>query len=485
MKLLNKWVGMLYIYSSDSITNAIQNGLQLANSRRIEIEKAEQFRTILENAQEGILTVNSENTTCIHVNPRALELLNVKKESLIGQPLGMFWPTDNAMQSLRTGEQNLNTLESVSNREIIANYIPVLVDNKAESLVITFQDIDSVQKAEQKIRKKIYSHGNNSYYKFSDIIGSSDVIRDTINIARLFSKSDSTVLITGESGSGKELFAQSIHAESQRQTKPFVAINCGALPEDLLESELFGYEEGAFTGAKRGGQPGLFEIAHKGTLFLDEIGEISNKMQTRLLRVLQEKKIRRVGGRELIPVDVRILAATNRNLKEMVEEGCFRQDLYFRLNVLHLFVPPLRHRKEDISSFVNHFCKRNNALRYIEIINNMLQQMYEYNWPGNVRELENIIERIIVVLRDGNNTYNNEVLCDIVFSDIFPGSTNQIRDKKVDISVPQKSSFNHIKKIAEKEIIQQTLKTYKGNKSKAARYLGISRSTLYKKLNFE
>jgi len=299
--------------------------------------------------------------------------------------------------------------------------------------------------------------------QYDEIIGKSDAMQDVFDLITRVAPTDSTVLITGESGTGKELVAQAIHGNSKCCYMPFIAVNCGALPETLLESELFGYEKGAFTGAEHT-KKGRFEMADKGTLFLDEIGDISLKTQVDLLRVLQEKQFRRVGGQELITVDVRILAATNRDLVKGIEENRFREDLYYRLNVISIHLPPLRERKEDISllatSFVRRYCLEMNKEER-NISPSALNALMAYNWPGNVRELENVIERALVI-----GTGKEIRTEDLPFSQGAPGP--EILPKSL--------------KLMEKFHIENILNDNEWNISRSARELDIDRQTLYNKI---
>ncbi|WP_052947953.1 sigma-54-dependent Fis family transcriptional regulator [Aneurinibacillus tyrosinisolvens] len=480
----------IYIYSNDSVSNALENGWQLALGRRTEIEKAEQFRIILEHSQEGIIAIN-DNNICSMVNTQAEKMLNLSRDYFMHKSIDEFWPVGTLKSCLETGDSRLQVIEKVNQRKFLVDYIPTLVNERVSGVIVSFQDIAIVQKAEQKIRKDLHKKGHIARHDFSDIVGKSKTIHNAVTLAKVFSKNESTVLITGESGSGKELFAQSIHKESLRRLNPFVAINCAALPESLLESELFGYEDGAFTGAKKGGREGLFEAAHKGTIFLDEIGEISLDMQARLLRVLQEKEMRRVGGQDLIHVDVRIIAATNRELKKMVEEGGFRQDLYYRLNVLHLSIPPLRERIEDLEHLANYFCIKHQASELFQKISNVIKnKLSGYHWPGNVRELENIIERLIVIFQNQKEEHH-ELLNQNIFQDLLVKEKNNkygyhsildegIRD--TGLLNTGRHNFEEQKKLAEKEMILKVLKQCNGNKSEAARFLGMSRSTFWRKL---
>ena len=301
-------------------------------------------------------------------------------------------------------------------------------------------------------------------YQYDEIIGKSEVMQEIFDLIDRVAPSDSTVLITGESGTGKELIAQALHGNSNRCFMPFVAINCGSLPDSLLESELFGYEKGAFTGADHT-KRGRFEMAQGGTILLDEIGDISLKTQVDLLRVLQQKEITRLGGESTIDVDVRILAATNRDLSAFIKKGDFREDLFYRLNVISIHVPPLRERKEDIPLLANAFIKQQCMEMNKEIVkisSGVLRQLMDYHWPGNVRELENIIERALVI---GSGKE--------IMSDDLPFS-------RKDISAPDSPKSL---KMMEKAHIIKILEQAKWNISKAARELDIDRQTLYNKMN--
>lgn len=299
--------------------------------------------------------------------------------------------------------------------------------------------------------------------EYDEIVGKSDVMQKIYDLISQVAPTDSTVLITGESGTGKELIAQAIHGNSQRCYMPFIAVSCGALPDSLLESELFGYEKGAFTGADYT-KKGRFELADKGTLFLDEIGDISLKTQVDLLRVLQQKEFRRLGGQEEMKVDVRILAATNQDLKKAISENRFREDLFYRLNVISIHVPPLRERREDIpllaKAFIRRYCLELNK-EPVQISPSAMQLLMDYNWPGNVRELENVIERALVIGRG----------IEIVTDDL-PFSRKELGTEALPKSL----------KLMEKMHIKKILEEMGWNISKAARVLEIDRQTLYNKI---
>lgn len=278
-------------------------------------------------------------------------------------------------------------------RNVIAETVEIISQKQVVGYIVTLEDFEEVEEKQHGIRAKIAGGNHSAKYTFTDIIGHSDSIKKCIDEAKRFAISDSSVLITGESGTGKEMFAQSIHNESDRRRYNFVAVNCAAIPENLLESEMFGYEEGSFTGAKKGGKPGLFELAHRGTIFLDEIGEMPLQLQSKLLRALEEKEIRRVGSERNISIDVRVIAATNKNIRKLIADGEFREDLFYRLNVLPLDVPSLNQRKEDIKEIFYHLVHEMGG--DLTLADNAKTVMEKYTWPGNVRELKNMAEYLV------------------------------------------------------------------------------------------
>lgn len=347
----------------------------------------------LNNVQDGVVAFDASNKITIF-NKVAEHLFQQNSWDLIGRKI------DYLLSTVSKDFTNLNDIKHkvcfINKQKVIMNAVFLQGDNSKDlGGIITFKIAKEVEELEIKLRLKIKERGHVAKYKFTDIISKSNKIEKLKGLANKMSRSDSNILIIGESGTGKELFAHSIHNYSSRNLFPFVAVNCSALPENLLESELFGYDEGAFTGAKKGGKQGLFEQAHKGTIFLDEIGDISPNMQSRLLRVLQQKEVLRVGGTKVIPVDVRVVAATNKNLFQLVQEGKFRDDLYYRLKVLQLDIPPLRDRIEDIWPLTNHFMLKRGASL---IFSSEAKHYFEtYNWPGNIRELENVIEYLSIM----------------------------------------------------------------------------------------
>jgi transcriptional regulator with PAS, ATPase and Fis domain len=290
------------------------------------------------------------------------------------------------------------TLIEIGAKRVMVDSIPVKVEGSVASSVITLQDIGSIQKMEEDIRREIYFKGYVAKFDFGDIVAQDPLSQRTIDLAMRYARTHASILIRGESGVGKEMFAQSVHNASDRRSGAFVAMNCAAIPETLFESELFGYVDGAFTGARKKGKPGLFEIAHGGTVFLDEISEMPLALQARLLRVLQEHEVMRLGDDKIIPVDVRIIAASNRDMPALVASGAFRNDLFWRLNVLDLSIPPLRERRGDILPLVHHmlaqteFCGK--TPRLSAGCSNLLR---DYLWPGNVRELKNFCDRVAAI----------------------------------------------------------------------------------------
>lgn len=459
----------IFIYSKASIRMALETAVDLAIQRRAEIEKREKVEAMMRAVHDGIVYVESDGTLR-EMNPAAEKLLGLSVHDVLGRPAREVFPELNVDEVFEKGEPLLNVVQKGKNGVLLVNRIPVFYQGKQIGAVATFQDAYTVQQAEKAIRKRVLSKGLVAKTTFANIVGKSALLQKAIEKARQYALSDATILIHGETGTGKELFAQSIHNASTRRHNPFVAVNCAALPESLLESELFGYEEGAFTGAKKGGKPGLFELAHRGTLFLDEVGEMSLPLQARLLRVLQEKEVMRIGSDTIVPIDVRVLAATNRDLKSMVEEGTFRRDLYYRLNVLSLELPPLRKRLEDLPELLRYLLDKYDLdeAKKVEVRARFPVLLSQYDWPGNVRELENVVERIAVLAAGGFSVAEIE---EEVVRELVPDYG------KMDQAVLAREVESW-----ERQKILQVLSETQGNKTKAARLLGISRSTLWRKI---
>lgn len=430
--------------------------------------------TVLESTHEGILSIDSRGYIQ-HFNHTAEMLLKTSKEEIQGSHLSKFMRGAAALEVLQTGVGYTESEEVYTNERGSYHFIitakPFYTEKQIAGVVVSFRDIEEAQKLAYQINNKAFK------YTFDDIMGNSEAIRKTKTQALLTSRGNSTVLITGESGTGKEMFAKAIHYSSSRAKGPFVTVNCGAIPENLLESELFGYEKGAFTGANDKGKVGKFELANGGTIFLDEIGDMPLHLQVKILHVLQNMRFERVGGNKTIIVDVRVVAATNKNLETMIGEGTFREDLYYRLSVIPLSIPPLRERRDDIKQLMYHFLKKYNTFMNKKIIGftEEAEEAYcSYSWPGNVRELENAVEY------GTNMAFGTKIGLDAVPERILRADSGGVH--VIDSDLPLSEQV----KLYEKEIITNKLKKY-GNsnnaKDKLARELGLSRATLYRKLS--
>ena len=439
------------------------------------------FETVLNAMDEGVLIVNEENKI-VYFNHAYGDFIGHRLEEVKGVVLTDIRPGAKMPEALKKGKSMEVVFREEKGKEYFANIYPifengvlkggistVLYLKNAKFIMYTLKELEKKQ-ADLKERMR---QTNGTRYIFDDIISESPASIQCIEDARKLAKSDIPVLISGESGCGKELYAQSIHNESLRSEYPFVAINCAALNSNILESELFGYEEGSFTGARKNGKPGIFEIAEKGTIFLDEVSEIDYNLQAKLLRVLQEKKIRRIGGAAEIDIDARVICACNVDLQKYIEEKKFRKDLYYRISTFPLHLPPLRERREDIIPLV----VRHLSLlaiqqkRELSISEEAKQALYVYDWPGNVRELNNVIEYSAVVCR--NNEIGRADLPPTVLAD-----TEQESFKLRPLS--------EAVRMFEKEQIEKAVEIYGDtveNKRMIAKKLGISLATLYNKLN--
>lgn len=372
-------------YFKEIVPSSLGIGKILNNAFRLE----SQLDVLLEIFDDGIIAINSDGIIYSY-NESAEKILGYKKEEILGNNGISLFPEIPFSEVLDSGISKKEELIKISDFDIISTITPIINLGIIYGAVAIIRKFSDTEKKQHKLRAQLIGKGHKAKYNFEDIRGESKSIKNAKNIAKRMAKSDSSILIVGETGTGKELFAQSIHNYSSRKENQFVAVNCAALPESLLESELFGYEEGAFTGARKGGKPGLFELAHRGTLFLDEIGDMPLKLQARLLRVLEEKEVMRIGGDSILNVDVRVIAATNKDLKELVDRRKFRQDLYFRLNVLPIKVPALRDRRVDIPLLIEEM-KRDFGVNF-KISPEVVQMFINYNWEGNIRELRNYIE---------------------------------------------------------------------------------------------
>lgn len=419
---------------------------------------------------EGMIVLD-ENLKIKRVNDGALEILNISLEDILNMNITDTLKNVSFDKVLNQDYNAYNNVECdfyVKNNRVkcIINAVPMRVNEKFVGVVITFRETQSVHKLVSKVV------GYKASYNFEDIITENQKMKDMIEFAKKASKSDCNILIEGESGTGKELISQSIHNYSDRSSGPFVAINCASIPRELVESELFGYEKGAFTGASKEGHPGKFEIADGGTIFLDEIGELPLDIQTKLLRVLDNSKITRVGGTYEKQLDVRVIGATNRNLKDEIKKKNFRQDLYYRLSVMNIKTIPLNDRKEDIEVLTKYFVKIlnvKNGQPDKKVTRQYIKKLKEHNWSGNVRELRNVVERGYY-LGDMN-------------SDLEHYAEKEYSNDSIGIYENKKENVNVVPmEMVEKEAIENALKKYDGNMVKVSEVLNIGRSTLYRKI---
>ncbi len=454
--------------SEDAIGRAIVDAINLVTVRRKEQEKAELFRTVINASDEGIISIDRDGIVNVF-NPAAEQMMQISSATAIGKPIGDIIPDDKLRDCL-TGEKfEAEDVKHIDDRVFAIKRIPIKLNREVVGAIANMQDVTKLQIFEQTVRQKLNAKGLFAKFHLEQMIGSTPIMKTLKDRLLQYAATDTTVLITGESGTGKERAAQSIHNLSKCKKGPFVAVNCAALPEHLLESELFGYEEGAFTGAKKGGKEGLFELAHGGTIFLDEISEMPLPLQARLLRVLQEKEVMRLGADRVIPVNVRVLASSNQDLMGLVDDRKFRADLYYRLDVFRLHIPPLRERSEDIPELVRGFLER--PASFISSVSGITPDaiafLQQQPWRGNVRELRNVIERLRL---------------------LSAGPLIIVADVMQELAIPEhKHKDEYLSSLKtsedlEKEKIGLMLEEEKYNHTRVAKRLGISRSTLWRKL---
>jgi len=440
--------------------------------RELELSNSE-MSTVLETTHEGIFAIN-RNGYILHSNSIAEALFNTTKDDVVGSHINKFMMGSPAVDVIRTGigytENEEIYKREVGNLHIIVTAKTFYGKDNIDGVVLSFRDISEAQKLVYKINTRALK------YTFEDIMGESDAIKRAKSQALLTARGNSTVLITGESGTGKEMFAKAIHYASSRAKEAFVTVNCGAIPENLLESELFGYEKGAFTGASDKGKIGKFELATGGTIFLDEIGDMPLHLQVKILHVLQNMRYERVGGNKTIIIDVRVIAATNKDLEKMMKDGSFREDLYYRLSVIPMNIPPLRERKDDIKLLMYYFLEKYNIFMNRKITGfekNAELAYLNYDWPGNVRELENAIEY------GTNIAFGDTIGIDAVPKRLIENDMEAIKIEEMELPLVEQIKFY------EREIITRKLGKH-GNKTNSkdlvAKELGVSRATLYRKL---
>ena len=430
--------------SDEAMNKAIEDAINIFNVRKKEIEKNVKLNTILNFIKQGIIVtdINNKITIC---NTEAAKILNVNKEEILDKNItNILGISENSTELSSDGIININ------GKMVATSTIEIKINDTLIGRVNSFDKASTIQKLERKIRNNNHKKGLVAKYNFDNIITKDKNMEKIKKMAMKYAKTNATILIYGESGTGKELFAQSIHNQSDRRDWPFVAVNCGAINENLLESELFGYDKGAFTGAKKEGKVGLFELAHRGTIFLDEIGELPLSLQASLLRVIQEKEIMRVGSNEITPIDIRIVCATNKDLRQEVLKGRFREDLYYRLNVFNISVPALRDRRADIPLISKELLNRFGVFNKEEVIEIIKKCPSNYAWRGNIRELENVIRRLSLMVEFSDFDMDN-----IDYKSFIDGMGNY--EKEYSLKINMNNNLKEIIKEVEFKIINKLL----------------------------
>lgn len=457
-------LGLKYVpisASNESIIEIVMSARALIDSLYEQKYQNEMLTKTLDGVHDAVVAIDRESNIILY-NERARETLKRDRQDVIGRNLAEVLPELSFMANvLKAKLSRTNEIINLKRIVIAANTSLLEVDGHVLGALCSFQDITKLQSLEKKIRYELNKKGLTAKYHFEDIIACDPVMKDTVSKAIKIGLTDGTVMIYGESGTGKEMMAQSIHNISSRKNEPFVAINCAALTESLLESELFGYEEGAFTGARKGGKPGLFELAHGGTVFLDEINSVSSALQAKLLRVLEEKEVMRIGSDYIIPLDVRIISAANERLEMKIEEGSFRSDLFYRLSILELNVPPLRERKLDIVPIFKHYLSTLTESSGLSIDHELEERLKAYPWPGNVRELRNNAQRYVL-------------FGELELDHKLPRNNAELKDGIIDLK--------EIDRYVEGKVIDM-LAQEGLTKNEIAKLLGISRASLWNKTN--
>ncbi len=438
---------------------------------------------ILDNIQDVVMILDAD-TTIVYVNEAYTKILGVPVKRVLGRRLDEIEPNTLAVTVVRSGICTHNLREHISSLgiDVIGSGFPLFEGDKIVGCVNIFYSISEIEELNKELQRTkgvaVYlqeqlNRRDQVPLSFKEITGWNGRLRETLKLAAKVAQTDSTVLIRGESGVGKGVLAMAVHNSSKRKDRPMIRVNCASIPETLLESELFGYEEGAFSGAKKGGKLGKFELAHNGTIFLDEIGDMSLGMQAKLLRVLQEKEIERVGGNKTIHLDIRVIAATNRDLEKMVKDGTFRTDLYYRLNIVPLYLCPLRERKDDIIPLAQKFLRQfsREDCRVATISPQVAKILKDYDWPGNIRELQNVIEHACIV---GNGI---QVEAKNLPAYLQPIDIEEQSDPENPFNI--KTAIEKI----ERELIMAVLTKTNNNRSDAIRESGISRRAFYEKLH--
>ncbi|KVL01805.1 propionate catabolism operon regulatory protein PrpR [Burkholderia cepacia] len=483
-------MGAVFLYSHASVRKAVDTALEVAYATHAEAFRRQRLDNLLQHLRDGVVALDARGRVEA-INERLASALGVEPAAAVGRALVDLRPE---LRTLR-GEDG-DALATVRGVRYVVHRGPLVDRGVTSGSVLTFQESRAVERLDRALRSQPTTQQFAARYALDDVVGASAPMARVRDLVRRYAKSDATVLVLGESGTGKEMIAQSLHALSARRSYPFVAVNCGAFPEALLESELFGYEEGAFTGARRGGKTGLFEAAHRGTLFLDEIGEMPPSLQSRLLRVLQEREVIRLGSTEPIRIDVRVIAATHRPLLAAVEAGTFRADLYYRLNILNVGLPPLRERAADIpalaATLLVQAARREARLAErlrdaddaARVLSATQAALARYRWPGNVRELQNVIERIAVELAEEADENDPAAACGTLDPDALQAIAPELFAAPADAADTDDAQTLHARRRrAEADEIRAVLDACGGDRDRACAMLGISKTTLWRKLS--
>ena len=463
----------------ESAFHALSEAVEVVKAAREDRKKAARLSSAFDAMSEGICVADELGKISVF-NPAVAKMYGLSRKKIIGMSIYDTPVGKSAIDALDDFNYRGQKLENIGNRTVSVNHIPIFFDKSFIGTVSMFQDVSKIQKLEGQIRQQLSQKGFTAKYRFDDIRTQNPNMQIAKKLAEMYAKTNSAILLEGESGTGKELFAHSIHNASENVNGPFVSVNCAAIPEQLLESELFGYAPGAFTGAKKEGKPGLFELAHNGTIFLDEIGEMPKYLQARLLRVLQEKEIMRVGDSKITSVNCRIISATNKDLRKLVLNNEFREDLYYRLSIFVIKIPPLRERPEDILLLKNYFFSEENLTDFPESVTRALdtgiEWLSQYSWPGNVRELKSTCSRL-AVLKTVENAEDY-----VSWLPLMLGTPSNIIPDYINIKVPSDLTLKAMLAEAEDQFIDAMMLKSGGNHTLAAKQLGIGRTTLWRRL---
>lgn len=476
--------GIVIYPSGEVIVRALEEARAIALAQRKERGDTRRLSAILESITEGVISINAQGKITL-LNETAAQHLGLNPKKVVDKPLPDIVRGMGMLGVLESGEPDIDQIRRVAGNDLVVNTLPVKLDGKIQAVVSSFRLASRIQSIDRRLKEKLYSKGFAARYTLGHLKGESLAMIRMKEKAARYAATDAAVLILGETGTGKEILAQAIHNASPRRDDPFIAINCAALPESLLESELFGYEEGAFTGARRGGKPGLFELANEGTLFLDEIADVSPGLQVRLLRVIEEGEVMRLGGDRFVPVNVRLISSTWCDLSGEVCRKRFRSDLYFRLAILQLEVPALRHRTRDIPLLLSELLRRCGMSE--SVISNLFtpeieMQLSAYRWPGNVRELDSLAHRFAALApsTEGDKT------------DLLMRLLREIRGAGFDAASPGSAEAEPVPSAGvglkeqvsefESKVIRHTMAECGSDRQEAARRLGISVNTLWRKM---